>query len=255
MFLDDPPRQPPDDLRSVASGGRRSTCGFLLSLCLLLIVSLSGCAGFHPPADLPNEEQSELQIAPVRADADTLHLEVRASQVTPEAELRIWRRDAGGEWNRVQTLAVDERLADALVEHRAEWHDEPGPVSRTLEYRIEIVGEEHLRTSPVTTVEWLEPPATSPPTAEPYISENGPPETHLMWSADSGIDVQIERRDVLADSPFVAVAVVDSAADEAFDGDVEPGGVYAYRIRFVDRRSAYPRYSFWSEEIYVSLPE
>lgn len=235
------------DLRRNRTFPRRLFC---LSTALVLIAS---CAGLHPPVASHPAGEATLELTPHRADPDGLALTLYARDATPGDELELWRRDEGGDWSLAEALDVNEPLADALSTGRVEWRDPLGDHPRSLQYRMRLRGEVSDASDPVD-IHW--PGALETPSPEAAKVNDSPLAIRLRWNVDALREAHILRRDVLHEDAYTALAVVDPAAGGVFeDDDVDPGGVYSYRIQLVDRLGPFPRYGPLSESLYVSLPD
>lgn len=226
-----------------------------LFLCAVLTM-VSACAGFDPTitASLPPPDP-DVEVTALRADSDGLLLEFRAPHAREGDELEIWRRVEGQDWQLLQTIAVDDGLDDALARGRVQWRDvlddEPRNLLYRLRHRSSDPSPEQTRTSPPLAVAWRGWPAPPQAAATP-----GPSKVILSWQVDSHFSVRILRRDVLADTEFVALAIVDAAAGGLFyDTDVDAGGVYAYRLQRVDDDRHPQRFSPFSPILYVAIPD
>lgn len=221
----------------------------LLAAVVTAAVLAGGCAAITPPLTAPSTESSPT-IEPLRADPDGLEFAISAPEVSEGDDLEIWRRD--DEWTNLEVLEVDERLAGALEGGDARWHDDLDERPRRLDYRIRVSNADGHRHSDPVTVDWQG--WLRPPTLEAEIRE--PAAVILDWDAQKRLEARVLRRDVMAKTDYRPVAIVDPAAGNRFvDEDVEPGGVYTYRIRFVDRLAPVPRYSHFVESRYISVPE
>lgn len=238
----------PNHIRpTVASRRRLAVCTVIVS-----IVVLTGCAAFDPPLQSTSTGDDPLEITALRAGPDGLELGLRDAEASVGDSLEIWQGEPDDEWTRLQTITVDDDLLAPLRNGRAEWHVALDNDSRQLEYRIRRPDDE--ATSPPLAVDWHGwPDAPMPSTAivdEPSIR------VELRWDDAIDLEARILRRDVLADTDFAPRAIVDSSARGRFeDHDVEPGGVYAYQVQYVDRRGPFPRFSRYTEAVYVSVPE
>lgn len=220
----------------------------------LAVGASTACAGLYAPVH-SGDQSHPLQIEPIRAEVDTLHFGIRASDIEPGGELQIRRREQDADWTVARTLPVDDRLADALREGRVEWNDDAGTSGTTVTYQVDVVYEDRRMTSPEISVDWRDAPELPPPVTVASVRRDAPPVVWLSWSEEANVEARIERRDVIADTEFSLVAIVDPAAGGEFrDTDVDPGGVYTYRIRYADRFGPFPWFGPWSEEMYVSVP-
>ena len=223
---------------------------------LIFWVVLSvACASFHPPISGPADRPEEsLRIQPLRADPDGLHLEILNRHVEDGDVVEIWRRVDGPNWERRQEIAVQGDLVEALQTGAVQWIDPLDRQAMDLEYRLRHLRDGQQWLSKSVTIAWRGWPDV--PDADAHAPDNGTAVVVLTWNGDPPLGVQILRRDVLSDSPFAPLATVDAAADGQFhDTDVEPGGVYAYRLRHVDRLHPFVRFSDYSSEFYVAVPE
>lgn len=222
--------------------------------CLATALCIStACAGLHPPLTTSAGDDPSFELRPHRADPDGLALTLHASEAAPGDELELWRRPEGGDWTLVETLDVNEPLADALSTGRVEWHDPLGDRPASLQYRMRLHAQTSDTTDPVD-VDWRGVPEAPAPEA---TTRQDPTVTiRLSWDAALSHRALILRRDVLHDDDYAPLATVDPGAGGVFDdGDVDPGGVYAYRVQLIDHLGAFPRHGPFSESLYVSLPD
>lgn len=216
------------------------------------VVSL-GCAAIHPPITAEQGTDAPA-VEPLRADAEGLKFALRIREAVPGDDVEIWRREPDGDWNRLETFEVDDELAEALGAGQIEWRDRLDERPRALEYRLMIRSDDAARTVGSRTVDWQGWP--EPPAVELDVEGEDTPKVAVNWQHTRPLEARLLRRDVLAGDGFEPVAIVDPAAgNRFFDTDVNPGGVYTYRMQFVDRRDSIPRYSRYIDSEYVSVPE
>lgn len=227
-----------------------------IGLALLAVLSFCTlhCATLHAPINPAQDRQEQsLRVEVLRADPEGLHLGLRAEDAAEGDDLEIWRAHHG-EWTLVQTIAVTQDLVTPLQEGNAQWQDPLDDQANTYLYRLRQVGADQTSISPPVTADWAGWP--DPPYAEAVAPSSTQPQVAISWNGDQLLETRIFRRDVLGDEDFSALAIVDAAAGGNFqDLDVEPGGVYAYQLQQIDRLGAFPRFGFYSQEIYVSVPE
>ncbi len=218
-----------------------------------LTTHLTGCASLHPPLSEPAHAPDAASIEPIRVDTQGLKFRLYASETTAGDSVEVWRRSNSSEWTNIQTIAVDDALADALATGHARWTDPLDDASGTLEYRLRIISDDQATLSepiPAGDARWLQPPT---PRIEP---DDTRPRVVVEWEDSHRLEARLLRRDVLSDDDFTPVAIVDGAAGNKFvDTTVEPGGVYSYRIQFVDRIDDVPRFSPFVETDYVVIPD
>lgn len=196
---------------------------------------------------------ASLAIEPLRADPDGLHLEILCREAQPGDALEVLRK-RDGQWSAVQLIEVGEDLVAPLQAGTVHWIDPLEPDPESLQYRIHhIRGETSWLSEPIS-VDWTGWPDA--PHIEATPSEESAPQITISWSDDTKFGARILRRDVLGDNPLSPIAVVDAASGGRFyDTDVEPGGVYAYKLQLIDRQRPLLRVSDLSSEVYVSVPE
>lgn len=225
-------------------------------LCSLLGAGLFlniACASLHPPVDSSEHFSSALSLDPLRADTDGLALTLYAPDASAGDKLQIWRSTDGKDWSAAESLDVNEPLAEALATGRVEWRDSLPETETSLQYRLHLHGDETQISDPLE-LQWRGIPHTPAPTAT--ICEDSQSSVLLSWDENSTNEIHILRRNVLDEDHYTPFIVVDIAAGTTFeDDDVEPGGVYSYRLQFVDRRSSLPAYGDFSESIYISVPD
>ena len=230
---------------------RRDILTFLLSAVACLGTA---CASLVPPVESSTEPDPQaLHIDAHRADDEGLALTIHARDASTGDELELWRRSDDGEWAPAQVLDINPALADALSTGRVEWRDRPSQRDASLQYQMRLRNNGHETTSAPIDIDWRGVP--DPPAVQIEVDE-GTPALELVWKSDISYEVHIERRDVLDGGDYALLIVIDPGAGSGFqDSGVVAGGVYSYRLRFVDRHSHLPRYGSFSESHYVSLPE
>lgn len=236
----------------MSSTAWRATSAALLVAAIALWIP-AGCATLHPPLAEPPHGDT-LSITPLRADPDGLTLQFGANTVAPDIDhtLQIWRRTPHSDWSLLQSIDIDTDLAAALRTSDVQWTDDLDDQPRRLEYRLRLVGNAPRLHSAPLTVDW--PGLLEPPSLRADTDCDG--QALLQWSHHRPLEARVLRRDVVADTDFSPVGIVDAAAGGRFiDSDTRPGAVYAYQIQFVDRRQPIPVFSRWTEPLYVSIPE
>lgn len=217
-----------------------------------VLCSLTACAAVAPPIDAPKEDENGLRLIPLSASPDGLEFHLSAPEAAVGDELEIWRRSSDGAWTKLQTISVEPQLGTALRDGRAQWRDPLDNRSRSLDYRLIHRGEDVVDETSLD-IDWRGWPDITAPTSTTV--DEPAPHVVLTWRDAAGFEARILRRDVLEETDFEPIAIVASAAGGAFeDHDVEPDGVYAYRIQYVDRQAPIPRFSRYTESIYVSIP-
>ena len=221
---------------------------------LVTLVLLSACAALYPPIHTEPGESPSLELIAHRAAPDGLHLRLRAPQAAPGDQLQIWRQRQAGEWELLQTIDVQDQLVDPLHLGQAQWNDPLPNESAELTYRLLQIRQDQPLFSTSLTVEWTgwpEPPRCSTSTSAT------PPAVNLSCNEGRAAGMRILRRDVLLGGNFEPRSVVDGATNGLFhDSQVQSGGVYAYRIQKVDHEHPhFPRFSDFSDALYVALPE
>ena len=221
------------------------------------LAALTGCAVFYPTFDVPPPQTDPaLTIEAKQADPDGLLLALVAKEAQPGEELEIWRQIDDSDWTMVQTIGVEEYMTEALATGNLQWRDAIDDEPSRRRYRLEKIGTDDHRASQPVDVEWRGWPRRPSAGADTDITDDTSPQVVLHWDDDAPFEARIMRRDVLTDAPFEALAIVDAAAGARFvDDHVNPGGVYAYQIQFVDRLSPLLRSGPYTEPLYVSVPE
>lgn len=219
------------------------------------LAAVAGCAVFHPPIDAPSAESTPpLEVRALRADADGLQLALQVRQAVAGDQLQIWRKLGDDDWTRVQTIDVEETMIAALADGEVQWRDDSDTTSSTRRYRLEKHRDDSRTISIPLDIEYGDVPHR--PDASGGPTDSSPPQITLTWDGGAPFEARILRRDVLADTPFEALAIVDPAAGAEFiDTGVSSGGVYAYRVQFIDRQRSVARFGPYTEPFYVSVPE
>ncbi len=214
---------------------------------------LSSCAAFHPLITGPDAPPSEaLDIVALRSDASGLTFELRAPMARQGDVVEIGRRTADAQWEPAARIDVTEDLVTPLTTGLVDWLDAPPPEAFPVSYRLVLHRGDGRRASPTITIDAAAP--DSPPELHADVFTDPTPEIHLFWSPPQG--ARLLRRDLLHDEDFLPLAIVDPATEGTLvDADVEPGGVYAYRIQLSSTRSTLTTLSPFSEALYVAVPE
>lgn len=221
---------------------------------VLLLAFGPHCASLNPPLEATDaRQQPGLQIEILRSDPDGLHFVLRAEDAAVDDDIEIWRAHRG-QWDRLQIISIDEELLTPLRQGNAQWHDPLDEPPGTYHYRLRQIGSDESWVSATTTAEWNQAPDAPDP--EATVTEATSPRVSLFWNGERPMQTRILRRDVLVGDDFSPLATVDPAADGQFDDlGVEPGGVYAYQLQYIDRMGAFPRFGLYSQELYVAVPD
>ncbi|MBA2663210.1 MAG: hypothetical protein H0U74_13035 [Bradymonadaceae bacterium] len=229
----------------------------------LVICSLAaGCASFRSPLLAPTPpdpvEARQLTIEALRTQPNGLVLRLGAHALLPVgARLQVLRFRGDEPATLLQEIELAAPLASHLSEEGIVFVDRQVEPHTDYTYGLRALlpdGEppDELLSHPLA----LRLDDFPPPAAEFEVDASSSKHVTLRWNAHPGLEALIYRRDLIAENaaalPLALVA--PQAAAIFIDADVTAGGVYTYRMVFVDRRSQIAHYGDVSEEIYVTVP-
>lgn len=212
------------------------------------VSAISGCASLTPAVELPQSSSP-----PAHSEALTV-MEGRPSSLRmnlktefPAQTLELWRSVDQLEPEKLQEISVTPELAANLSQGIG--IIDASPRVGTATYTIVMKNEDEAQRLQLT-VEWQK----ILPTPALRGSAIGARAVHLTW-ASSGDGCVVFRRDVVLNTRLGRVASLTNCDGTFIDTQVEPTGVYAYRVATRTTDAGYIRYSEPSPEVYVILPE
>jgi hypothetical protein len=242
---------------------RRGRFGPSLLLAGLLCTLSPGCGTLAAPVNIAPTSQTTppgaaaeaaLAIQPAEGRPQGLLLRLTTDfQPDPGSRLELRRRVGDAPPETLRTIAVGGEVAGRLTGEGLDFLDRSVAPGRLHVYQLVYRPKsDERRTSAPLTVTWQKPPAT--PTGLHAFADT-PVAVELNWRA-SAPGALVFRRNVLdknAKTRRIA-HLGPSAGGRYVDRDVEPGGVYAYRIALARPGEGFTQYGPPSEPLYVSVP-
>ena len=252
--------------REALTPGRRPGGRFGPSLLLAgLLCALSpGCGTLAAPVTIaPTSEtarpgapaEAGLSVQPVEGRPQGLLLRLTTDfQPDPASRLELRRRVGDAPAETLRTIEVGGEVAERLTGEGLDFLDRSVTPAKRHVYQLVYRPETDApRASAPLTVTWQPPPAA--PTALHAFADT-PAAVELNWRA-SAPGALLFRRDVLDKNQETRriAHLGPSAGGRYVDRDVEPGGVYAYRIALARPNEGFTQYGPPSEPLYVSVPD
>lgn len=245
---------------------------FAAALCLM---TLSACAWLGPPVEvLPDPPGVPTGTPPEDADAGDAPLRLRVREARPNGLLlelsanseqlqewtwlEIWRARGEQDATPLQQIALDPTRIEALAGGVPLLDRDLRPDQPTA-YQLRLRGREEDPEaagpmSPVLRTRWETPP---PAPSKIEGRALGARAVELSWAPRQGWGVLVFRRDLgPSRAPPRRVAELGPEAGSGWlDRQVEPGGLYAYRLAHARRApGGWPIYGVPSVELYVTVP-
>lgn len=228
-----------------------------------LLLGLAGCAALRAPAEFtpakaPSAAALPLQIEPVEGRPNGLVLRFTcACELPDDGWLQLLRARGDETAQLFRNIRLDARLRDRLTGTGLELLDrsiDPQPTHYQLRVRAahDDAPGQTLHVSAPLVVRWRTPPARP---AELQAHSHIAGTVELRWMAPADTGALIFRRNVLDSSArWERLARVGPSAQGIFvDRQVEPAGVYAYRVALAIDTTSTVQFGRPSEELYVTV--
>ena len=222
---------------------------------LLALLIASACGTVRDPF-----QASDNATAAVAVTESTLNavegrpagVVLRLSSTVSDAEaLELFRVRDDDDATLLHTLTIDETLRVQL-ESGVELVDSTVEPGHQYQYQFSVTGKpgDRARTSNLITVRWRQPPPR-PVDLAATVTFAGVVE--LSWESIAHAGAVIFRRDVLDEqSQFIRVGEVDAGGGIFVDRQLDPGGVYSYRVARSLTDGDFTQFGSASEEVYAS---
>lgn len=229
---------------------------------------LAACAALEPPIQFEPrkstsdeaQKSSPLNIEPIEGRPEGLVMRfVATGQIPKEGYLEVWRSVDAERATPLRRVRLQEDLHAKLAADGFDFLDRAVTPEHTFEYQLRIRAlDDEGEPGPIKAssrpvgVDWVSPP--SPPESVAAASHL-PGVVELNWKTDSPEGTLVFRRDVLdSDAKPRRLTRVGRGAHNRFvDRDVEPGGVYAYRVATARDRADIVQFGRPSSEVYVTV--
>lgn len=228
-----------------------------------LFFSLTGCAALRAPVEFPpspgvSPTAPELKLEPIEGRPNGLLLSLGCDCEPPEgAWLQLLRAEGDAGAKLFRNIRLNPTLRARLLNGGIEFLDrsvDPG----TTRYKLQLRASKDnaparlLGASKTLAVTWVAPPERPTGVAASSVIAGA---VELRWQAPPGAGALIFRRNVLEpDAPLQRRARVGPASRGVFiDRQVEPAGVYAYRVALAIDTKTTIQFGRPSEEIYVTV--
>ncbi|MFW5966221.1 MAG: hypothetical protein ACOCV2_01830 [Persicimonas sp.] len=238
-----------------------------LTTLLTCAALLAACAALEPPVQFETRQSSSddsdqkraLTIEPVEGRPEGLVMRFAATDRIPrEGFLEVWRSADEKRAAPLRRVRLDDELYAALVADGFDFLDRAVTPGHAFEYQLRIRHIEDGEPGPVTAssrpvgLDWEEPPA---PPESVTAASSLPGVVELSWEAEPPRGMLVFRRDVLDSDakPRRLTRVARGAHNRFIDRDVEPGGVYAYRVASARDRADIVQFGRPSSEVYVTV--
>ena len=186
---------------------------------------------------------------------DGLRLVLRSDvAVRPGSSLTLMRTVDDAASAPYEQVDVDRRIAAALADPGVEFVDREMTPGGHYAYRLSLEDPGGgVKTSAPVEVAWRRPPGRPAHLAAVAPTSAG---VEVRWDAKPHLGALVFRRDVLDRSarPRRRAELGAGCDGIFFDRDVEPGGVYAYRVALARFDGGVVQYGTPSEEVYVTVP-
>ncbi len=227
------------------------------------LAGAAGCAALDAPvhvdvSEAPATQTHALHIEPVEGRPNGLVLRFSCTCSPPEdAWLEVLRRQGADDAQIYRSVRLSEELSARLTGEGFQFLDRsitPQPTYYQLRLRAsrdDTPADVLAESSPVL-VRWQKPP-TQPAAVRATSVVSGAVE--LRWQAPPGAGALIFRRNVLdPNAPLERLSRVGPAANGLFvDRQLEPAGVYAYRVALAIQTDTTVQFGRPSDEIYVTV--
>lgn len=217
------------------------------------ILVLAGCATTRPVfewEDAPNAPASlTMNVLEVRPNA--ILLEVQSSEVA-FTHIEVFKVFEDQEPEHILTLNIDPSLSQKLREGLT-LRDPSRSAGHYIYALLMKNGEERVSSAEIAFE--LEPAPTKPS----VVASAEANFVRVTWGIDDASCAMVFRRNVLEGESFERVAELKVPTTEWVDTEVDPDGVYAYRVSLVTLGSTSQKETFAhmgepSEEVYASVP-
>ncbi len=242
---------------------------------LAILVALGACGTIEPPLEIASisperstrsSKQRPLALEAIEGRPNGLLLKLTARDGhgldASGDTIEIVRRQLGDDDSRdvLDTFRLTSKTFERLTDDEGltllDRSLSPGALRYDLQWKPETGREKRAEPLPLVTplrVRWASPP---PRPTTLRAASTMPVAVELQWHpiAEGAI---VFRRDVLdEDSKLTPIASLEAASAGLFvDRDVQPGGVYAYRVALSRPSSDLTQYGSPSRTLYVSVPE
>lgn len=232
--------------------------------CILCMTS--ACAAFVPQVTTPPTTKDRAQTVKTSPDATLRFIEGRPNGILmsinwprlPEGttHLHIERRYNEEKPTIIQVIKLEPKYIRALADKGLNLLD--GRLGRAGDYtyRILAISKQPLGQSQSMEITWR-PPATMPiPIKTRAVLE--PTHIEISWPHKAGWGAVVFRRDLFGTKRRLRRIKNTTAAHHStiFDRDVQPGGVYAYRVAYARIDARGQRYFGQpSPEVFVTVPQ
>lgn len=217
---------------------------------------LSACAALQPPIQSPAPRPS--QAVELRAHdiaPQGLLLRLQAANARPGDSLRIAQVIDDGDPLHLQTIPVDQDLLTPLAQGQVTWRAPLPNRPAQMRFELALIRDEHSLGRATTALAWPGWPSL-PAVQADLIADQDRPAVRVAWPSAPAIEAHIQRRDVIEDSPFSDLAVIDPRGGTQFvDTAVDAADLFAYQVQFVDRVDGLRRRHPTTTAIYVGIPE
>ena len=225
-------------------------------------VLAASCASLAPPVAVETtsrpaqDDRRPLRISAVEGRPDGLVLQLESTLEADTGRLQLRRKIADGPSEVIQTISVSQKFKRRLHGEGLTFIDRSVVAGAAHRYQLVYLpprAEKAKHSSKLLTLTWREPPP--PPTG---VKAGVPTReaVELSWRPDRQ-GAMVFRRNVLEEgAPTRRLADLDPGSRGRYvDRDVEPGGVYTYRVALARRNDGFTQYGPPSEPLYVSVPQ
>lgn len=180
-------------------------------------------------------------------------------ELPEDAFLEVWRSVDGERARPLRRARLDERIHRALTAEGFEFLDRAVTPGSTFRYQVRLRSADGnaepadtLAAADSPTIRWRKPPAKPDSTA---VTSPLPGLVEVTWELNADFGALVFRRNVLAseEGPERLAQLQPGARGTFVDRNVEPGGVYAYRVAMAYVGEHIVQFGPPSEEVYVTV--